>query len=234
MAQATNDEVITEALELAGDSSLKSRAIFWLNRWVISESGKAPWPHTFATLGPMPLPAGSVSILLGGPTGAYPSRVHSVRRLYEATANGERGAPIYFQEQEESAPPTSGTSWLGDYGGATRGGSSRSDVRIISAGSGQWYVMFPDRLNHLRRVHVDLKLIPAIQLLSDVSPYPNDETLMQAIYCYALKHQNDERQMAEEQKLQRMVQEDRATYCKLGGNNQHMRLASRTFPGRRR
>lgn len=227
MALATNEELITEALELAGDSSLKPRALFWLNNWVASESGKVPWPHTLQTVGPLVADGGATQFLLGA-SGDLLNRVHSVRGLRHTTGAGLVGAQLHFRDSEEVRGMAT-SAWLREFER-----TSGLQVNLQNKGKGVWAVNFSPALTRSLSFMAYLQLIPATQTLLEVSDYPNAETLVHAIYCAALKHQNDERQMVEETKLMRMVSEDRAVYLKLGGSSQHFPLSSRTFPGRRR
>jgi len=228
MALVTNDELITEALELAGDSSLKQRALFWLNRWVISESNKVPWPHTLVTHGPVSVSGGTSRLLLGLEGSELMNRVHSIRGIRRWSSAAGAGRGMHFNGSEEVRDQSPG-AWMREFSRDTG-----MQVNTEDLGNSTWALNFSPVSNAQMDLLLYLKLVPEVQELGQVSPYPNHETLVQALYCYALKHQNDERQMAEENKLQRMVQEDRAVFLKLGGNNQRMNLSSRTFPGRRR
>lgn len=202
MGTLTRDTIVSEALELAGDTSLTNRANVWLNLFLRSEYRAWDWDflkrQTVLTLASG---AVSASMSLTRATMAKVLNVYAHRPAGTIGASLElrrklTKAGLYAGLDSEKHPllvRTSGESGAPEYWGF----DSRTATGLI-------YVW--PRADQAYSLDVEWVETPADPGASDLPTYPDDETMVQAVFVKALKHLQDERAGEEESKLEVMRQ----------------------------
>lgn len=185
MGALTRTEIITQALNLAGDSSLDTLAVAWLNQWLKRTYAAWPWPFLQTQKTGLSLPAGSGSVSVGAGAGSVTLpvlRIYDPLFVYNTakTTRAEARVKAYIPQRVDDNPELMQTTETGL--------PSRFGVRMSTSTWGQWslYPMpFPDRDYLLTFTY---QFCPADLGASDIPIYPNDDTLVQAVIATALKY----------------------------------------------
>lgn len=225
------DNLVREALELAGNIGLTARANVWLNLWLAKVYAAWPWPFLRARYGPFSVNQGVNSYTFGDGEGGTNDKIQAILRVMfaDSTNNGWKGdVPIdddfgmgasrdpFWQD---SASPTLPSGVLVEIS---------TDAGYTSAY--RWKINFADSYtNKAYRIAIVAKRRPAdLSVGTDVPLYPNQETIVQAIFAKALEHQNDERAEAANAKLRAMEAQDRVVHGKQPGSTK-MQLSRKRF-----
>lgn len=217
MGAATVSTLISEGLQLAGQTDLSTRALVWLNQWLRSQYAAWPWPFLQKRVSGVTLSSGALTLNVGGSGGSGTTdiihKVYDPIYLYNSARNIRGVARITSLiagalDQDEHARPSTQT-----------GQPTRVKVRQSSTALGQ-FALIPDPIperDYL--IAFDYSFIPADQSTSDFPIYPNDRTMVQAVRHMALEYMADERAKGELEILIAMVQDDRVKYGQIPGTN---------------
>lgn len=227
MGLLTFDQIVTEGMELGGNTGLTTRCDAFLKAWISKEWAKWPWPFLQSRYGPVNVAAG-VSSYDTAPLGS----ISHIRRVLIADVanNGYKGELVLYDDRELDAQDD--PLWSDS---SSPGLPFRVVVTpVLSADKIQtsWLINFDHPTDKAYRLIIVAQSAPVITDTTKVINYPNDETLIQAVFCYVLKHQEDSRASDEEAKLRGMVNEDRVTYGKQP-SQRRITLAKHRFRSRR-
>lgn len=227
MGEFTTAEIITEGLELAGDTSLTLRALNWLNMSLRRVYAQHPWPFLKTRYGPITLTAGSSSFLFGNGSNTVDKILRIERiRVASPTNNSFKGEMLVNDDEDTDAADD--PSWLDSN---SSGLPSRALIEAEPTVAHSWTVSFETNLDKAYRVLIRARRLPEYVDPSEIPVYPSDATMIHMVYVYALRHMTDERWIAEEQILNQMVTSDKVTF--KAGVNSKVRLSRRKFNRRR-
>ena len=231
MGELTRDLIVSEALELAGNTGLTSRANVWLNAALKSLYMGWDWPFLPTGSGAtVALAAGTTYTDIGDGASSVTEQLARINRILvaEPSKTGYKGE-AFITPLDEVAPedhplflPSTQT-----------GIPTKATVEAGSGGTvgyGKWrchWNPIPDRALLLafgyRKLPSNLSSGSALPL------YPADDTLIQAVFVRALEHQEDERWVVEEQKFQAMVKKDRLKFGRAPGQGIRLGLSKKRF-----
>jgi hypothetical protein len=228
MGSRTHDTLISEALLLAGNANLTSRASVWLNTWLRSQYTAWPWPFCIRSLSDYSLPEGTQSLSFGNGSGGVTLEIHQIRDpvyLYNSEKTQRYEARIrelvgVSADNDERAINTT----------TKRGIPSEVKVRADASIEGKWTLYFDPVPDRALLLAFDYHVIPADVSGSTKPRYPNDRTMIQAIYAEAMKYMDrqDVYQTALSV-LASMVVDDRLKYGEVPGTNGTWGLDAKTF-----
>lgn len=231
MGAMTRGTLISEALEIAGDTSLTPRAQAAFNAALLRIYASAPWPFLRRRLGPTTVNAGTRTVNVGTGAVIFPVRIHSVEKAWLGDPRG-RSEPypleVYNSDGLDGAEPLL-TPNMG------RGRPQSLICTQTESSAWAWSLEFEKPVDQAYPMLLLAHVIPNDLTDNTQTPiYPNDLTLLQAIKLYALEHQSDERWMVENGKLESFIENDRAIYLKLSQTNSKVPLSNRFKPYSRR
>lgn len=224
MGTLTRDTIVSEALQLAGDTSLTSRAEVWLNAWLRDEYRGWDWDF-LRRLTTISLASGAVSatMALTHPTKARPKDVYVHRpagTIGATLAARKRLTKVGFiTGLEADRHPLLATT--NDTGEPQRWGFDARDS------AGLIYVW--PRADQAYSLDVEWYETPADPTGTGVPLYPSDEVMIQAVFARALDHMQDPRAQAEHAKLEMMKHRVRAVERDSAGQYGYAPLDSRYF-----
>ncbi len=236
MGQLTHDQIVTEAIELAGNTGLTTRARMWLGLILreLLEKFPAPLIGVGGGIGSTPpnapttVTAGSTFVTVGGTSVGNTTR--SVRRVWLCT-NGQTDF-VELQVEHFSTMDMPPRAYNGVVGVA-RGRPLRVICQGVEADSLSYVKLFfdpiPDKTYALWFLSDSWITAQGAYLGGSVSMYPNDLTIVQGVYAMCLKHQADERFASEWAEFRRLASEDRARWMNASNANTRMRLSPRSF-----
>jgi len=233
MGSMTRSTLISEALELAGDTSLTPRAVQWFNAALAELYAAAPWSFVCRWFGPHNVPAGSTSLIAGTAIGDdadsfVPVRIHSIIKLQCADGANE---PLEVALDATDLLPASSNPLLPL---APRQGQPPKRAYVAEPGNaGAWTVTFEYPTDRAYSFAVYAHIIPNdLTSDSDRPAYPNDDTIMAAIRAKAYEHQKDGLGFNEVYRAK--VAADRLLYLKTTNAHAALRLSPRFSPAPRR
>ena len=232
--QYSCDEIISEGLLLAGDTSLTTRAVVWLNQWLRSQYRAWPWPFLQTRASGLTLSASSGSMTVGsGIGGVTPDIQRVIDPVYlYTTAKTIRGT---LRIQQLNSGPIEADI---DARLSTRTGTPTSlKLRPSNSVYGRWLFIFdpiPDQaylfsFDYLQQP--DDEATAAASGGTAIPLYPNDRTMVQAVMVHALKYMADERLLPEQELLRVMCLDDRVKYGQSPGVNELWGMDPSTFKG---
>lgn len=216
MGTLTHAEMVTEALELAGNTGLTTRAQKWLGMVLRRLNEKFTFPQTVSIKEIVEVDAGDDGFSVG--------RAASADAFASQQVNGIQRVLMCSEALNDWEDLT--VEFIGNLSAQTASISSavgRPQVAIIetdSASQANFEVSLvppPDRPYRLIVIANAVGLEQAVYSASVVNPYPDDLTVVQGIYALALKHQQDERAASEWALFEDMEKKDRVRY----GNMNH-------------
>lgn len=225
MGFLTRDELVTEALHLAGNTGLTTRANRWLEAYLTSLYASWRWPFLEKRYGPFSLTAGSSAFTIGDGTNTADkiARIGMVKIADTVNTGGKGELKLFGPDIAADVDP----AWADENSRAT------PEYAVLEPASSnvpyRWTLSvypIPDRAY---RVIVVANRRPAALAGADIPPYPNDDTLMQGLIVRALMHQNDERAQAEYALLINMESADRVKHGAQPGINQKLNLQKTRF-----
>ncbi len=228
---ATCANLISEALLLAGDTSLSARGVVWLNQWLRSQYAAWPWPFLIRRASSLTLAAGTTSLTVGGGSGGV---TPAIRRLVD---------PVYLYT---TARTTQGTVRLtdlldgdqafdGDSRPSTQTGLPRTvQTRANATTWGKWDLIFDPIPEQAYLFSFDYYVQPTDEATGTaggtaVPLYPNDRTIMHAIAAMALAHMGDERASEFRDVAAAMAIDDRGKFGMAPKVNDHWTLDKSTY-----
>lgn len=214
MGTMTHLELVTEALELAGNTGLATRAQAWLGLVLRHLVEKFQFPQQKAAGYGGTLTTSGI-IQVGGPAAdiAADVTVRGIRRVLIATLST-------LDDYTELDLVTDGNFQLPGLNDAVRTGRpltvfSTPEINSFLLG----FSPTPDKSYRVLVTVDSASWSPYVYSAAEVSAYPDDLTMIQGIYAMALKHQQDERAAAEWAEFRRMASEDRVRYGNMNRAN---------------
>lgn len=227
MGQLTRDTLISEALLIAGDDSLSTRAVVWLNAWLRSQYRAWPWPFLHKRVSGLALNAGVQSLTLGNGSGGVALEIQRILDpifVYDSSYSTRHRARIVNVHTHDL-----GADETVNNPASYRGLPGQFKVRAASTW-GQWIIYptpIPDKAYLLA---VDYLEQPADLSGGSLIPvYPNDRTLIQSIVASAYQFMDDERYGDALQILGAMTIDDRGKYGEVAGTNDQLGLDPGVF-----
>lgn len=191
MSSANCTNLISEALLLAGDTSLTARGVVWLNQWLRSQYMAWNWPFLFRKASGLTLASGTGTFVVGSVNGGVTNAIQRIfDPIYLYTTDKQNRGNVRFRELhgndvmfDEDARPT------------TQTGTPLTVVaRRNATTAGTWDLVLdpiPDRTFLMSFNYI---YQPAdVNGTSDFPVYPNDRTIVHALTAMALAHMGDER-----------------------------------------
>ncbi len=189
MGQKTAATLITEGLQYAGNTSLSTLALAWLNEWLRATYAEGDWEFLRRDISGVALAAGTTVLTVGvGQNGITPEikEINEPIGVYDSAYSTNVKAKIVSIDNNWSATDErmmNTTLW--------RGVPREFRVRMTAGTFGQWKLYprpVPDRAYLLA---FDYYEQPADMTLSSQTPlYPNDETMVFAVASRAILHQH--------------------------------------------
>lgn len=229
MGALTATQIIDEGLQLAGDRSVATRALGWLNRWLASQYAAFPWPFLYRETSGVALNSGAQSITIGSGSGGVTEKIQRINdpiKLYNAAYNVQKVVRLQ-------------TMW-GDSveGGATVNPASNLGIpdtcraKPDTATFGKWVLQFNRVADRALLAEISHIILPDAVLASGVPLYPNDRTLTHAVMADALRFKkggDDPEYQDARELVASMTVDDRAKYGMTPGLNTMLGLDTKTF-----
>lgn len=226
MGALTAGQIVDQALDWAGNPSLSNQAFVAFNAWLRRKYAEAQYHQ--------PLHATATATVGEAFTDVSVSGHDIVRVQNVALVNPAVGEPPVYEPAilpfYDNAPGgNSGQQSLSQFGlptgVAVRYGSSPDHAVAAGAVALEWFPK-PDKAYP---VDVYVFAVPAAVGTNDTPDYLNDETMIQAVYVWALRHQKDAGAQPAAAELMRMEASDRALYGARPGQEESWKLDSRNF-----
>lgn len=210
MGTLTHAEMVTEALELAGNTGLTTRAQKWLGMVLRRLNEKFSFPQIAQVKNVVVVGAGADGFTAGRDAAAdvFASlQVNGIKKILLAPDDN-------LGDWEELTIEFIGNVTVGSTNLAVSTG--RPQVALIENDTQSNFDVSllppPDRDYRLLVIADAVGLSQAVYSASVVNPYPDDMTVIQGIYALALKHQQDERAASEWALFEDMEKKDRVRY----------------------
>lgn len=183
MGANTVAEIIAEGTSLAGrdDTTVTTKALGWLNKWLRSQYQAWPWPFLIQRRSGLALVAGTQSILVGGGNSGITHQIKKVEDSFFLRTSdfGGRYRPRIMNSTNvplELDPDMQNTT-------TQRGPPERIQVRAgTSPTNGVWQLIFYPTPDRAYLLNFDYQFLPAAHTVtSDIPLYPNDQTMVQLI-----------------------------------------------------
>jgi hypothetical protein len=235
MGALTHAQLVTESLEMAGNTGLTTRAQTWLGLVLRYLFGKFDFPVQIGNAQPvvMSLAAGTATLTL--PTVAGSPVTYAMKRVM-VTPSGSRDWRDIGIFEQSSLPPGNVPDDIDSTYKATLpsrvGRPSSVFVKAAQDGLQLAFSPVPDGAYFVLLVAEGFTLSTVTSYsAASVNMYPDDLTVMQGVTAMALKHMNDERAPAEWQLFEKMAGQDRVRYGMMNGANSPVGLNPRHFRG---
>lgn len=239
MGQMTTADLISTALEEAGDTGLSTIALTWMKPIMQRLWAAHDWPFLRRGYGPISLSSGITSLNLGD-SGAIPTLTGNITEpiirirkvsLADSVNNGYKG--FLWLDETAEVDPVDRQAWADTL---SRGTPVAAEV-VPSAGQTaytgvyRWCLKFAQPTDRAYRILVDACVILQSSFSALVVPmYPFDDTLIQAIIVRAFRQMNDEREPQALAQLNNMIGEDKRTLKSAAPRK--LRLSRRFYPRR--
>lgn len=236
MGALTRAELVDEGTNLAGNSSLTTRANTWFNAWLRSQYRAWPWPFLQKRVSGVPLASASSSLLLGVGSGGValeiqriidPVQIHKADYSGRGLVRIRQSSGSVIQNWDESTNNP-----------ATNLGMPQVLKVVTDTVWGRW-VLYPWPIPDVAYLlSFDYFEQPADMVQGSVGDvlvpiYPNDRTMIQAVYVDALKYESagedSSSYRAELEVLAAMVRDDRLKYGEVPGTNDRTNLDSTVY-----
>ncbi len=229
MGEKTAAQLIDEALNLAGDTRLTTPALTWLNSWLRSTYGAWPWPFLMRRNAAVSLVTGATGVDFGAGSVVtnQVKRVFDPIWVYNSTRTSRVRARIRTLvgghiEEDETAMDSA----------TNRGIPTQFKVRSATSGVwGKWSLIpnpIPDR-DYLLAIEWQ-EMLPNLTSTSTVPAYPNDRTMVQAVYAEALRYMKDQTGYKDAlQILASQVADDRMKFGEVTGTNDQISIDPNVF-----
>lgn len=224
MTTSLFSEIVSEGLLQAGDTSLTTRANAALKWWLRSQARGFMWPKCKDTDN-FSINAGSESFTLGGGEGGVVEeiwRINDPMKIFSGSgANVADFQNIRIQTDWDD-------SLINPFAGG-RGLPTEARVREMRSVKGGWEVNLNHEADKAYTIQVSYFVIPLDPSTSAVPWYPNDRTMVQAVYVEALKYKKDKSYREELDLLAAMVRQDRLSESQKEGISIGPSLNPRVF-----
>jgi hypothetical protein len=229
----TRAEIVTQGLREAGNTSLTTRGNEWLNRWLRSQYMALDWPFLQRRATGISLALGATSVSFGAGSSVTPQvqRIHDPVWLYNTDYTVRRKARIVsLLDGDEDRDETINNP------STHKGVPTTFKARPDATTEGKWTLVpevIPDRSLLIALDYTELpdNINTATAGDSTKPRYPNDDTMIQAVYVAALKHDKADNYMAERDVLASMVLADRVKFGAALGINDTWGLDPKVFGG---
>lgn len=228
MGQKTRTEIIDAGLQLAGDTSLTTHAVTWLNAFLRETYRSWPWPFLHKRYTGLALGAGVTSLSFGnGSTEALEvPRIFDPIKVYTSDYRSKGKARIrQMVESDVDHDATYNDPAQG------RGIPTTFKIRADNTLWGKWTLYpwpVPDKAYLLG---LEYLIQPAdLSSGSSVPIYPSDETMILAVMVKGLEHMKEIEQYAlKKGELREQVINDRLRYGSAEGVNEDQLLDDGVF-----
>lgn len=230
MGTLTHAQIVTEALQLAGNTGLTLRAQVWLGLIRRTLYEKITMPQGTNLKGIFVGTAGDDSFIVGSAVAGAAdvfndTPVRGIKRILFTTASSNDDWQDLVLESIANA--TAATSSLA----AQTGRPSHALIEPDSPIDGFEVTIIPTPDQAYRfMVIADSKgpLTPEYSA-STVNDWPDDLTVIQGVYALALKHMKDETAAAEWEEFKEMMRNDRVRYMGMNPDNKKWGLSRSAF-----
>lgn len=236
MGRMTRVQLINEALELSGDTSLFTRAVFWLNAALEDLYASAAWPFLLQRV-QVSESAGSYYLGQGssepsfGENGLVNTPVYMIHKLLWADSGS--GSARGEVELVNSAGTNSMDDPLLEPTRSSVRGPPIKAILSNTTSAYDWFVEFSGVLDRAYRFVVVYQQMPEWLTTDNARPiYPVDETIVQALVVKAMFHQEDNRFAVEQGKLNALKANDQVRLLKVADSGGQIELASNFHPRR--
>lgn len=229
MGQLTHAQLVTEAVELAGNTGLTTRAQTWLGlvlRHLAERFTFSQGPNTKAVFVTTPgLADYEVGSEVGGSADVFSGI--PIRGIKRMLCGGDSADGDWAEMRVET---------VGDVSSGTVTASAGSgfpfaailEPRDPVGGFDVTLVPTPDKAYRIMVLVDAAGLTQPTYSAAAVSEYPNDMTIVQGVYALCLKHQQDEREASAWSLFEKMAGDDRVRYGNMN-TGQKLRLNPKTF-----
>ena len=206
MGASIFSEIVSEGLLQAGDTSLTTRANFALKKWLRSQAEGFLWPQLKGNE-QVAVGANSEDFDIGAGDGGVTEeifRINDPMKIWETgseTLAGMANIRVKTDWDDTLVNPFDGSQ-----GKPTEARLKQNTTK------GSWTVSFDHETDRAYTVYVNYYYIPADPATSAVPWYPNDRTMVQAVYVEALKYKKDPNYRNELDLLAGMVRQDRMNH----------------------
>lgn len=224
MAASTFDDLVTEGTLRAGAEGISTRVGFQLKKWLASQARLFLWPsckrHENVVLA-----QGDEEFSIGSGQGGVAeeiSRVIDPMKIFSSVGGTVAG---YDNVRVK-------TDWDDTLINPFDGQGKPTEVRLAesSVNKGEWVASLNHECDQTYTMQVMYYVVPADPAGSAAPWYPNDRTIEQAVFAFALRHLKDPEAMGELDLLARMVAQDRmAEGMKPGINDSGIGLDRSTY-----
>jgi hypothetical protein len=225
MGIKTRAQLISEALELAGDTSLVPRAQMWMDMALLPLYTGAPWSFCNKRFTVSKV-AGNTSIAIGN-GGITPLRIFRIKSVSYIFGSQSQGELELINDDPTLSDDAINNALIK---------SARPYTAYVN-NSGDpfaWTILFNAPIDKGYTFSVQTHYIPDPLTSDNQKPiYPNDDTIIHSLYVAALIHQQDQRRFTEEQIRRGKIQEDRVTYLNAAAQSPNIGLSSRFSGGGR-
>lgn len=232
MGTLTHAQLITEATELAGNTGLATRCQTWLGLVLRDLYEKFPIPVqpaggvvTDVPITPQTIAAGVQSLQLSSN-----NTVRSVRRVWISSATGVDFTELPVEHASTmGAPPRAYTG----VSNVSAGRPQRCLAHYETADKVTLYFSpIPDATYNVWALTEGWLTAEGTYSASRVPLYPNDRTVVEGLYAYCLRHQQDEREAGAFSNFDALARQDRVRYANMSGANTRWKLAPGRFSAR--
>lgn len=227
MGMLSRGNVVSTALNLAGNTGLTTQANTWLNAFLGSVYASWAWPFLLRRYGPYTLAAGTASTVVGQGSGSI---TEGLLRIDRVLLLGASDTDAKQDVELVSSQTVDATDTPGALAGVAKGTPSKALLEIsdpsLATTPFRWILNWIPRPDIAYRYELyAYRRPPDLSDDGDGVLYPNDQTLIQAVYVQALRHQADERWVPEDAKLRSLVSEDRLMFGRQPAQNTKLMLA---------
>lgn len=225
MGTMNRGAIVSAGLTMAGNTGISIPAAVYLNAWLGSVYASWPWPFLQGRWGPFSIAQGGQRFELGAGSNT-PDLIQSVDRISVGDSNQDGWVSDYVIFSQDSASAVQDPIWSSTN---VRSAPTHTFVQP-STTQGRWLIDLSSYADKGYRIFIQGRIRPP-DLADDSAtpPYPNDLTMIHAIYVYALRHQQDERWGVEDQNLGMMIAADRVKFGKVSGRSQKIGLARHRY-----
>jgi hypothetical protein len=232
MPAATFDALVSEGMLHAGVEGISTRVGTRFKQWLRSQASLFLWPQCKREASGIALAIGIQKLVFGNGSGGITeeiSRINDPMKIYTNGFDTLGDVRIQTDWSTNGAPvdnvvnnPTS-----------NKGLPTMARVKTTVATplvKGRWDVIFDRVADKAYLLEMSYYAIPADPAGAEPPWYPNDRTMEQACYVFALQHNKDDSAPAELKILATMVAQDRvAEGMKPGINDAPVRLDPKIY-----
>ncbi|UOF77444.1 hypothetical protein [Caudoviricetes sp.] len=236
MATLTVTQQINEACEQVGNTGLATRMLSRYPDILRSLYEAAPWPFVKRHLeSPVAVAAGQTSVDLlnsnfyAGAT-SMQDGLMSINRAVIAESNSASPVELEIIHGDEADPQN-----VPAFIPTTRHGIPAKfivepNAKTAGVGGVNWRGFFDPLPSKAFNLMVWGNCIPSESYVGSTKVvFTRDDLIIQALYCFGLRHQQDERAFAELQELKKTLGEIKAGLLATSGKGRRLQLSRRTF-----